>query len=126
MNEYHGIVINLSQEDASVINELDIIGKRQVLFNALVLYKVRVTANNLEVIIQRLQAHMRYRFGWFIRSFYFHFYNDHELIVVFKEKIFRTVPDPAMWSEIIAYGRSLGIPRKQLDFFPCRFSDETY
>jgi hypothetical protein len=42
--------------------------------------------------------------------------ND-EVIVVFKDKIFRIAySNKDSWKEAIAYGRSLGIPEKQLDF----------
>jgi hypothetical protein len=126
MNEYHGIVINLSQKQSSIIDGLDIIGKKPIILNILVLYKVRVAPENIDVVIGLLQTNMRDRFWRFIHGFYFHFYRDNELIVVFKNKIFRVTPDPATWSEVVTYGRCLGIPEKQLDFFPCRFSDEPY
>jgi DNA primase len=42
--------------------------------------------------------------------------ND-EVIVVFKDKIFRIAySNKDSWKEAIAYGKSLGIPQKQLDF----------
>jgi len=126
MDEYHGIVINLSLKNPSIINDLDVIGKRSVILNLLVLYKLRVLPENIDVVIRRLQANMRDGLLWLIPGFYFHFYRDNELIIVFKNKIFRATPDPTTWSEALTYGWSLGISGKQLDFFPCRFSDETY
>jgi hypothetical protein len=126
MDEYHGIVINLSQKDPSILGGLDVIGKRSANLNLVGLYKVRVAPEKLEGVIECLQANMRDRFWWFVHGFYFHFYRDNELIVVFKNRIFRVTPEPATWSEVVAYGLALGIPEKQLDFFPCRFSDEPY
>jgi hypothetical protein len=124
--EYHGIVINISQKKSAVLDHLDIIGRKKVLSNALVLLKLRVAADAIEPTILRLQANMRRSLPPVIRAFYFHFYNESELIVVFKDRIFRTRPDPVLWDEVIEYGKSLGIPEKQLDFFPCRIADEEY
>jgi hypothetical protein len=126
MNEYHGIVINVSQKNKSILKKLDVIGKKAFNFNTVILLKIRVPKENLEETIQQLQTNMRDRFLWWFHDFYFHFYNDQELIVVFKNRIFRVTPDPKTWDEMVAYGLSLGLPEKQLDFFPCRFSDETY
>ena len=50
------------------------------------------------------------------QEFYVHFYCENELIVVFKEKVFHITTDKITWTEAIAYGRSLGIREKQLDF----------
>jgi hypothetical protein len=126
LSEYHGIIINLSQKDPAILKDLDVIGKKKVFFNVLVLLKVRISSEDLDELIQRLQANLRTRLGWLFPNFYFHFYSDQELVAVFKNRIFRVTPDPSSWGEMIAYGRSLGIPAKQLDFYPCRFSDETY
>lgn len=126
MTDYHGIIINVSQKDHSILKRLDIIGKKSFNFNTITLLKVRVPADDLEKTIQQLQENMRERFLWLFHDFYFHFYNDRELIVVFTHRIFRVTPDPKTWDEMVAYGLSLGLPEKQLDFFPCRFSDETY
>lgn len=126
LGEYHGIVMNISQKKSAVLDPLDIIGRKKVLSNALVLLKLRVAADAIEPTILKLQANMRRSLPPAIRAFYFHFYNENELIVVFKDRIFRTKPNPALWDEVVEYGKSLGIPEKQLDFFPCRIADEEY
>jgi hypothetical protein len=126
MNEYHGIVINLSQKDSSIFDGLDVIGERKMLLGLLVLRKIRVAPENLEEVIVHLQTNMRDRLWWIVRSFYFHFYRGNELIIVFRKRTFRVTPDPSTWSEAVDYGQLLGIPEKQLNFFPCRLSDEEY
>jgi hypothetical protein len=126
LSEYHGILINLSQQDPAILKDLAVIGQKKVFLNLLVLLKLRVSSEDLYQLIRRLQANLRTRFGWLFPNFYFHFHNDRELVAVFKNRIFRVTPDPSSWGEMIAYGRSLGIPAKQLDFYPCHFSDETY
>lgn len=57
--------------------------------------------------------------------YYAHLYNDNELIVVFKEKVFHVTPHRSTWTPIIEYGRMLHIPESQLTFWPNRFQDET-
>jgi hypothetical protein len=124
--EYHGIVIDLSQKMRSVFGELEIIGRRRFFFNTMSLLKLRVSADALEPAIAKLQANLRRGLGPFVKAFYFHFYREGELIVVFKDRIFRTEPDRSLWEDMLKYGKSLGIPEHQLDFVPCRFADEEY
>ena len=123
---YHGIIINLSLKNKSVINTLDVIGKKDVFLNWLVLLKVCVRPEAMDVTIRTLQLNMVERFGLYAPHFYCHFYRTDELIIVFKERVFRVKTDPATWQEVLAYGRSMGIPEKQLDFSPCRVEDEVY
>lgn len=48
------------------------------------------------------------------------------MIVVFPKRIFRISPDKTSRDDVISYGESVGIPRNELDFSPCRIRDETY
>jgi hypothetical protein len=120
---YHGIIINQSQRDQSIYRDLPIIGRKRVALNWLVLYKVEVPADAIEAAIQKVQANLK---DVLSNQFYCHFYRENELIVVFKEKVFRITPDQSTWAEAIAYGVSIKIPEKQLDFFPCRVEDERF
>lgn len=117
MEQYHGILVDVSQKDNSVFNELKILGRKKA--GKWILYKVGIEQGKINGIIKKLQRNM-------VDGFYFHFYNGAELIVVFKEKIFRAKTDKSTWNEIIEYGKSKNIPEEQLDFFPCRIEDETY
>jgi len=123
---YHGIIINVSLKDKSLLKSLEIIGQKKALLNWLVLYKVSIRPDSLDSTILNLQSNLVERFWFYVPHFYCHFYRDDELIVVFKKKVFRVKTDPATWQNVIAFGISLGIPAKQLDFHPCRFEDETY
>jgi hypothetical protein len=123
---YHGIVINLSLKDKSLFKSLKIIGQKKVFLNWLILYKVNVRPENIDSTIQNLQSNLVEKFWFYHPHFYCHFYQDDELIVVFKEKVFRVKTDPTTWQEVLEYGKSIGIPEKQLDFCPCRLVDETY
>ena len=126
MTNYHGIIINISLKDKSLFKTLEVLGQKKVLLNWLVLYKVSVRPESIDTIIQNLQSILVEQFWFYFPHFYCHFYRDDELIVVFKKKMFRVKTDPATWQEVITYGKSMGIPAKQLDFQPCRFDDETY
>lgn len=125
-DDYHGIIIDVSQKDKSVLESLEIIGRKRAFFNFASLFKVRVPSESIESTIARLQSNMREGLWLLVNGFYFHFYNNDELIVVFKNKIFRQKPEPGSFGEMIGYGKSLGIPEKQLDFIPYRFDDEYY
>jgi hypothetical protein len=117
MDDYHAILVDVSQKDKSIFNHLKILGKKED--GGWILYKIGITTNKLKDTIKELQDNL-------ISPFYFHIYNEKELIVVFKEKTFRASPDKKSWTKIIAYGSSLNIPKEQLDFYPCKFKEETY
>lgn len=59
-------------------------------------------------------------------SWYAHLYNDEELIVIFKEKVFRVKPHVFTWQSTIDYEKELKIPQEQSDFWPNRFQDEKH
>jgi hypothetical protein len=124
--EYHGIIINRSQRDRSVFSKLEIIGKRKSLFGLLTLYKIRIKPEKIDITIKLLQSNMASRLFLKKQEFYFHFYRDNELIVVFRDSIFKISPDKSTWNDAIAHGRSLKIADKQLDFTPNTFESETY
>jgi hypothetical protein len=69
---------------------------------------------------------MAERFLAFVKNYYVHFYRDDEVIVAFKDKVLHMTTDKSTWKDVIVHGRGLGIPEKQLDFFPFRIQDETY
>ena len=120
MEDYHGIIIDLSQKDEKVLERLNILGQRKTSDGKWVLYKVVVNPDSIEDTIKQLQENM------VDEKYYFHFYKDSRLIVVFKRKIFRIGTDKSTWDKAIEYGKSLGVPEEQLDFYPCRIEDETY
>ena len=119
MKNYHGIIVDKSQYDESIFTELKILGSKTS-SQGWILYKIEVSPEEIDKTIRKLQQNM------VLGSFYCHFYRNAELIVVFKEKIFRITPDKLTWKEVIEYGKSLRIPEKQLDFHPCKIEDETY
>ena len=117
MENYHGIIVNVSQKDKSIFDRLKIIGEKKSL--GWILYKVEVKPGEIKKKIKEFQENM-------VEGFYFHFYINNELIVVFNKKVFYAKTDKSTWDGIIEYGKSLKIPEKQLDFFPCKEEDETY
>ena len=122
---YHGIIVNLSQK-RKTLRELRIIGKRNVLFRFLVIYKIEVKQEEIDNLIIKIQHNMKRRLLLFAKEFYCHFYRNDELIIVFRERVFRASTQKATWKEAIDYGKSIGIPAGQLDFIPNKMSDETY
>jgi hypothetical protein len=122
---YHGIIVNLSQK-RKTLKELKIIGKRNVLFRFLVIHKIEVKQEEIDNLIMKIQHNMKRRVLFLAKEFYCHFYRNDELIIVFRERVFRASTQKTTWSEAIDYGKSIGIPTKQLDFIPNRIADETY
>lgn len=116
---YHGILINKQFKNDDYPNsfkvfELKVEGSWHI-------YGVEIEDTYLEKDLKEIQDNMKENEPW-----YCHFYNDEILIVVFKDKIFRVKPHISTWKEIFDYGRKLGIPDGQLDFWPNRFQDESH
>jgi hypothetical protein len=125
-NRYHGIIVNLSQRDRTILRSLSVIGRRRLLFGLITLYKVAVGDGQLSEVIGRLQANMADRVLFKKMNFYAHFYRGNELIIVYRDRVFPVTIEKSTWTEAIAHGMSLGIPAGQLDFYPCSVADEYY
>jgi hypothetical protein len=124
---YRAIVIGLSQKDRSVLRRLRGLGRKRVFGGLVNLYKLEVPAESAEEVIEELQRNLRDRLCGARLNFYFHLYRNDELVVVFKDAVFRvSVDDRSGWTPLIEHGTRLGIPPKQLDFVPRRIQDETY
>ena len=113
---YHGIVVggSLGKETA---DRLKVIGKRRGA--DFLMLKVEVEDDSISKTVALVRKSLK-------SGYYAHFYGDGELIVVFQKRVFRIKPDKKTWKDAVAYGLSLGIPEKQLDFSPCRPEDETW
>ena len=117
--KYHGIIVDASLKEKSLLEELKIIGQKRTKDGEWVLYKIEIDPEDINQTIESLQENL-------LDGFYLHLYRQNELIVVFPERVFRINTEKPTWIEAIEYGKSLGIPEEQLDFFPCRTEDESY
>lgn len=124
--EYHGQVVGLSQRDKRIFRTLKVIGRRKILWGAITVFKIEVPAADLEQVIRRLQENMSTKVLFISQEFYAHFYRGSQLVIVFRDRVFRATTDRTTWTTAIAHGREMGIRERQLDFSPCRFEDETY
>ena len=118
---YHGLVLDFAFSDPSYPVKLKVFAKRKSFSNAWILYGVEIADINISQTIQEIQLNMKSD-----KPYYSHFYNDEEMIVVFKDKLFKVKPHFSTWTPIIEYGKGLGIPVEQLDFWPNRFQDEIH
>ena len=81
MENYHGIIVNVSQKDKSIFDRLKILGEKKLW--SWILYKVEIKPKELKKRIKELQENMT-------EGFYFHFYRNNELIAkVVVEKVFK-------------------------------------
>ena len=120
MSEYHGIIVKESLKDESVLNKMKILGQKKG--TEWTLLRVGVSENKIDEVIGSVQKSLATE----PLRYYSHFYRDGKLIVVFPKKIFTLTPKRETWRPAIDYGKSIGIPEKELDFKPCRFEEETY
>lgn len=114
---YHGILIDQEFIDPKFPEKFKVFANKQD--GNWKIYGVEIEDKDIKEAITNIQENLKNNSPW-----YAHFYNDKELIVVFKNKIFKVISDPTSWKEIIKYGKSLNIPEAQLDFIPNRFQDE--
>lgn len=121
MEEYHGIVIDKSLKDKKLLKKLNVIGSKKSDSGDWMLLKISFPKNKLGEMIEFIQGGLVSN-----KKYYVHFYRDNEVIVIFKDMVFRVTTEKSSWGPIIDYGLSLGIPREQLDMKPCRIEDEIY
>jgi hypothetical protein len=112
---WHGILIDKAFTE-NFLSSLIVIGKKKS--DGWVLPKIEVTEEDVEKSVQEIQKNMR-------DDFYSHLYSeDGNLIIIFKNKLFKIKSDTFTWNDAVEYGKPIGIPEEQLDFYPCRFEDE--
>lgn len=120
-DEYHGIIVDDSLLDSAVLKKVAILGRKRG--RHWTLLRVGVKGHRLPEVVDRVKRNLKTVDGV---PFYAHFYRVDELIVVFPDRVFHLTPDKGTGEPVVSYGKSAGIPQDQLDFFPCRFEDETY
>ncbi len=118
---YHGIIIKQSLRDRSILDNVEILGKRTA--KDWTMLRVLVKDDRFENFLKLVQANLLTENKV---PYYAHFYNRQELIAVFPSRIFHIKPDKKTWGPVARYGKSIGIPERELDFKPSRFEDETY
>jgi len=116
---YHGIIIDQEFKDKTFPKKFKIFDKKQS--GSWGIYGIEIDDSKVEQTIKEIQDNMKSDEAW-----YAHLYNDEELIVIFKDKVFRVKPHISTWKPIIEYGKKLKIPEEQLDFWPNRFQDEVH
>jgi len=116
---YHGILIDQEFVDSSFPETFKIFSQKQD--GSWNIYGIEVEDSELKEVINKIQENMKIDSAW-----YAHLYNDKELIVIFKNKVFKVMSQADSWKPIVDYGRELNIPEEQLDFWPNRFQDERH
>ena len=116
---YHGIIIDQEFRDKLFPESFKQFAKKQD--GSWGIFGIEIEDSQFEEVIDKIQENMREDQPW-----YAHLYNDKQLIVIFKEKVFRVEPHISSWKPIIEYGEELKIPKEQLDFWPNRFQDEQH
>lgn len=119
---YHGIIIEQSLRDKTILNSIKILGKKEI--DQWTLLKVSINSSYLQHFLKDIQQNLIEDENGI--PYYAHFYKGIILKVVFPFKIFHVTTSLDTWTNVIEYGRSIGIPESQLDFFPNKFSDESF
>ena len=108
--KYVGIIVEESLDDNRIMNNYEISKicitgheKREDHWH---MYEVILTKDEMTELSNHIVT------GW-----YMHFWRERNVIAVFRDKQFEFIYDEKeTWTEVISYGRSLGIPEVQLDF----------
>jgi hypothetical protein len=111
VKDYLGIVIEQCLRDPSVEDRLRLISKRKP--RSWVFLLVSVPESELDDHVKLLQSQMIEDDAW-----YAHYFRDDELVVVFRDAVFRVGTDPKTWDAPVEHGIKSGIPLHQMDFDP--------
>lgn len=109
--DFTGTIIEESLEDNRILNELEIVSFRisdsENSADRWHLYTVKVSKEEIEKLSKYLKN----------GRWYMHFWENRDVVAVFKDKIFRfNYDDKSTWKPAVDYGLSVGIPIEQLDF----------
>ncbi len=113
---YFGIVIEQSLRNRDVLDPDQIVARKRVGSWRFLL--VSVPGAQIDQHIQELQPSMVTDDNW-----YAHYFRAEELIVVFRDAIFRVSIDSETWGPVVEHGLRSGIPLEQLDFKPRTVAD---
>ena len=119
--EYHGIIVREGIRDPILFQGMTVLGTKTG--QNWTLLKVGIEAKAISRVIREIQSNLLTGNGV---PYYAHFYRGEELVIVFPDRAFHVSSDEDSWKDAISYGESLGVPRAELDFRPCRFRDETF
>lgn len=111
MSKYKGTIVQESLIDDRILNEFEIVK-----------YKVTndddhekrwhlISVQDTEEQINKLSANLK------PGKWYAHFWSDDDVIAIFPNRIFYFKhSDKSTWVKALEFGKSLGIPKEQLDF----------
>jgi hypothetical protein len=116
---YHGVIVDQEFSDSSFCDSFKSFNKKKS--GSWTLYGIEIKDSQLENTILKIQQNMKTNEPW-----YAHLYNDDQLVVIFKDKVFSVKSHISTWQPIAEYGRKLNIPEGQLDFWTNRFQDEKH
>jgi hypothetical protein len=105
MNTYQGTIIEQSLSSTDILKTFKVV--KTWTDDDWILHDVVVDDEDISIVQQALRE----------GSWYIHVWHDDEMVIIFKEKIFRVNRfDIGTWNDAIEYGLSIGVPREQLDF----------
>ena len=84
---YHGIILDLEFKDSTYPQKFKLFAKRKSSTSGWLLYGVEVGDQEIDKVILEVQENMKDD-----KPYYAHFYNDNDMIVVFKKNVFRVKP----------------------------------
>ena len=113
---WKGVIIEESLEDKSLLSLVKIISSRQTTLEnesergVLTFHSVELKDSNLDEFIETAQKSIK-------DSFYIHICKDSEMIVIFRNKVFRFSSDNLEGlNEAREYGISVGVFKEQMPF----------
>jgi hypothetical protein len=118
MPEFHGIIIDKSLKNAKILDQLNVLSKKES--EGWVLYKISVPEDKVQETVQLIQKSLS---GG---AWYAHLYDGTKVIAIFRNKVFEMVNNPVFFRPAVKYGISIGIPEAQLDFKPNKLEEEDF
>ena len=107
MTTYRGVIVLESLRDPTVVDGLKVVAREHDEPSGWRLVTVEVTSEQATALASELKS----------GPWYIHFWHDQDVIVVFKDAVFRLRHnDRSTWTPALNHGRALGIPEEQLDF----------
>ena len=140
MGNYHAEIVNLSLKNKKMIKEYVILKCRKWFWGLCKIYTIIIPERDIDDAANMFQSNLSTVLN---KEWYITFHTAEEVIIVFREKVFRVsgkgiIPvyqkcvdtscaeDKQKWDEVVAYAKSLGVPDEQCDFLPEDFAKIEY
>jgi hypothetical protein len=117
--DYHGVLFDTELDNPALVHKYPIFAVAVDRERPRIAYGVSVPSGQIYRSIREVQQNLRCE-----GTGHVNFYNEREVITIFKDRVFLATPDPSSWAPVLEYGNERGVPLDGHHFKPCTLEQE--